>query len=202
MLEDRDGQRVQRVYDKAQAPWSGLHKADRRTRQGADPDLITGRWHLGRQAKEVLFVDPAPELQRTAQQVLRSIANVDVCSTFKDAHARLVTRPPDLLITSLRLHAHTGLHLVYVAAARAQSTRCVVSVADEDISVAREVEAAGAFMVRARWLSAALMSFATATLPTRDRRDASAADRRRAHRGGRRYNDSWIDDAASRAYPL
>lgn len=192
----RDDLRAQPVELTARAPWSGRQRAGRRTRQRADPDLITGRWSFGRQVKEVLFVDPAPELQRTAQQILRSIAKVDVCSTFSDAHKRLMTKPPDLLVTALRLHAHNGLHLVYLATALAPSTRCVVSVADEDISIAREVEAAGGFLVRAQWLAAALTSFATTTtLPGRDRRDAGAIDRRRAPRGGRRYSDSWVHEA-------
>lgn len=191
----RDDLRAQPVELTARAPLSGRQVAGRRNRQRADPDLITGRWSFGRQVKEILFVDPAPELQRTAQQVLRSIAKVDVCSTFSDAHNRLMTRPPDLLVTALRLHAHNGLHLVYLATAVAPSTRCVVSVADEDISIAREVEAAGGFLVRAQWLAAALTSLASTTLPGRDRRDAGAVDRRRAPRGGRRYSDSSVHEA-------
>lgn len=193
-----DDQRAQRSRVSARAAWSGLHLADRRTRQGAEPELLTGRGHFDsdRQVKEVLFVDPAPELQRTAQLVLRSIAHVEVCSTFADAHARLVTRPPDLLVTGVRLHAHNGLHLVYLAAERFPSTRCVVCVADEDIALAREVEAAGAFLVRAPLLAVALKAFVTAALPRRDRRDAVTVDRRQARRGGRRITDSWIGDGA------
>lgn len=190
-----EDQRAQPVELTVRAPLSGRQVGGRRTRQRADPDLITGRWSFGRRVKEVLFVDPAPELHRTAQQVLRSIAKVDVCATFSDAHKRLMTRPPDLLVTALRLHAHNGLHLVYLATALAPSTRCVVSVADEDISIAREVEAAGGFLVRAQWLAVALTSFATTTLPGHERRDAGAVDRRRAPRGGRRYSDSSMREA-------
>jgi len=196
MLE-REDQRAQRVHVSTRASWSGLQTADRRTRQGATPDLITARRHFDRQIKEVLFVHPSLELQQTVQQALQSIAKVDVVSTFSEAHARLSTRPPDLLVTGVRLHAHNGLHLVYVAAQRAQSTRCVVCVTDEDLCLTREVEAAGAFMVRAPWLAVALKSLVTAKLPRRDRRDADNVDRRHAPRGGRRYTDAWIGDPAS-----
>lgn len=193
---DREDQRGQRVHVSARASWSGLQRADSRTRQGADPDLIARRGHFERQVKEVLFVDPAPEMRQTAQQVLQSIARVDVCSTFAEAAARLRTRPPDLLVTGVRLHAHNGLHLVYLAAQRAPSTRCVVCVTDQDISLTREIEATGAFMVREPWLAVALKSLATAALPRHDRRDSDNVDRRHAPRGGRRYTDSWIGDPA------
>jgi DNA-binding NtrC family response regulator len=194
---DREDQRAQRVHVSTRASWSGLQRADRRPRQGPEPGLITAHTHFDRQVKEVLFVHPSLELQQTVQQVLQSIAKVDVCSTFSAAYARLGTRPPDLLVTGVRLHAHNGLHLVYVAAQRAQSTRCVVCVTDEDLCLAREVEAAGAFLVRASSLAVALKSLATAKLPRRDRRDADNVDRRRVPRGGRRYTDSWIGDPAS-----
>lgn len=196
---DRDDQRAQEAQVPARAVWSGLQSAERWTRPEADPNLLTGRRPFDRLLKEVLFVDPSPELQRTALQVLRSVAKVDVCSTFAEAHARIVSRPPDLLVTGVRLHAHNGLHLVYVAAKRAPVTRCVVAVADADLSLAREIEAAGAFMVRAPLLPIALKSFATAALPRRDRRDVVAVDRRAAPRGGRRITDSWRHDAASGA---
>lgn len=198
---DRDDQRVQRDNVSARASWSGL-LASRQTLKGADPELITRRAQVERHVKQVLFVDPAIELQRTAQEVLQSVANVDVCSTFSEAYARLLTRPPDLLVTGVRLHTHNGLHLVYVAAQRAPATRCAVVVFDEDMSLAREVEAAGAFLMRAPWFAVTLKSLATTTLPRRDRRTAAAVDRRRAPRGGRRFTDSWIGDAAPRLHSL
>ncbi len=197
---DREDQRVERGNISARASWSGL-LADRQTLEGA-PELITGRRQPERKVKQVLFVDPAIELQRTAQDVLQSVANVDVCSTFSEAYARLLNSPPDLLVTGVRLHAHNGLHLVYVAAQRAPATRCAVCVFDEDMSLAREVEAAGAFLMRAPWFAVTLKSLATTTLPRRDRRTAASLDRRRAPRGGRRITDSWIGDAAPRLRSL
>jgi len=198
---DRNDQRVQRGNSTARTSWGGL-VADRRTRHKADPGLITGQPKLERQVKDVLFVDPAIELQRTAQDVLQSVANIDVCSTFSDAYARLMTNPPDLLVTGIRLHAHNGLHLVYVAAERAPATRCVVCLFDEDMSLAREVEAAGAFLLRAPWFAVTLKSLATTTLPRRDRRTSATADRRQAPRGGRRITDSWIGEATPRLRSL
>jgi len=191
-----DDQHVQRVHRLARASWNGLQLADRRTRPDVASNLITGSRQFGRQVKEVLFVDPAVELQRSAQDALQSIANVDVCSTFSDAYARLITRPPDLLVTGVRLHAYNGLHLVYVAAQKAKSTRCVVCVFEQDMLLAREIEAAGAFLVRAPWFGVALKSLVTATLPHRDRRSATTVDRRQAPRGGRRYTDSSLGAAS------
>ena len=194
-----DDQRVQRVHESARASWRGLQLADRRTRPAADQEVTIKRPQFERQIKQVLFVDPAVELQRRAQDVLQSIANVDVCSTFSEAHIRLVTRPPDLLVTGIRLHAHNGLHLVYVAAERAPATRCAVCVFDEDMSLAREVELAGAFLMRAPWFAVALKSLATSPLPRRDRRPVATVDRRQAPRGGRRSTDSWIGDGGPRS---
>ena len=157
---------------------------------------------MERNVTQVLFVDPAIELQRTAQDVLQSVANVDVCSTFKEAYARLITRPPDLLVTGVRLHTHNGLHLVYVAAERAPATRCAVCLFDQDMSLAREVEAAGAFLMRAPWFAVTLKSLATTKLPRRDRRTTATVDRRHAPRGGRRITDSWIGEATPRLRSL
>jgi DNA-binding NtrC family response regulator len=143
----------------------------------------------GRPTKSVLFVDPSRELQRTVQNVLKSLATVHVSSTFEDACSRLIASPPDLLVTSVRLHAHNGLHLVYLAA-RNPRTRSVVLLTDADLALAREVETAGAFVVQEPWLVIAIESLVLATLPRSDRRDAGTFDRRRKSRGGRRCTDA------------
>jgi DNA-binding NtrC family response regulator len=147
-----------------------------------------------RTIKNVLFVDPSRELQRTVQNVLKSVAAVHVSSTFEDACSRLISSPPDLLVTSVRLHAHNGLHLVYLAA-RNPRTRSVVHLTAADLALAREVAAAKAFVVQEPWLVVTLESLVLATLPRSDRRDARTIDRRRQSRGGRRCTDAQPDFA-------
>jgi DNA-binding NtrC family response regulator len=186
---DRNEQSEQLVPIEARARWGGLQLVDGPGGQDPEQELVNDAGLFKRPVKEVLFVDPSVELQQTVKRTLHSMAVVHVCSTFSEACSRLVTRPPDLLVTAVRLQAHNGLHLVYLAA-RTPWTRCVVHVTPEDYSLAREVEAAGAFMVREPWLAVALSSFVTASLPYRNRRDNSAEDRRRMPRGGRRCTDS------------
>ena len=161
---------------------------------GANPqsDAVIESRKSGRPNKRVLFVDPSRELQRTVQNVLKSLATVNVASTFEDACSRLISSPPDLLVTSVRLHAHNGLHLVYLAA-RNPRTRSIVHLTDADLPLAREVEAAGAFVVQEPWLVIAIESLVLATLPRSDRRDAGTLDRRRQSRGGRRCTDAQPD---------
>ena len=96
------------------------------------------------------------------------------------------SRPPDLLVTNLRLLAYNGLHLVHMADGR---TRCVVYSNYDDLVLAREVQAAGAFYERSTQLSRALAAYARAILPPRDRRNLTALDRRQTSRGGRRCTD-------------
>jgi DNA-binding NtrC family response regulator len=111
---------------------------------------------------------------------------VETCSDFRDARARLLARRPDLLVTNIRLDNHNGLHLVHLAAAH---TMCIVYATDQDLPLAREAQAAGAFFVSRSRLADAVQSIVVAELPTRDRRTPSVVDRRATFRGGRR----WID---------
>jgi hypothetical protein len=78
------------------------------------------------------------------------------------------------------------LHLVHLAEA---PTLCVVYGTDNDLPLAREAQAAGAFFVRRPRVAEAIQSFVVAELPIRDRRDAAVVDRREAPRGGRRCID-------------
>lgn len=157
-------------------------------------DLVIEPRLTGHRIKEVLFVDPSMELQRTVQSILKPVAQVHTCSTFEDACSRLISSPPDLLVTSVRLHAHNGVHLVYLAARHAR-TKSIVHLTSADFGLAREVEAAGAFVVREPFLVVALESIVIANLPLTDRRDPVNGDRRRMPRGGRRCTDSLIEPA-------
>jgi len=137
-------------------------------------------------AKEIMLVDPSVHSSSEALNVLRLLGDVDVCRDFSTARERLLNQPPDLLITNVRLHEYNGLHLVHLATPH---TRCVVYSAHDDLVLAREVQAAGAFYERSMRLSRSLAGYVHGTLPTKDRRDVSTIDRRRFPRGGRRSSD-------------
>jgi hypothetical protein len=170
--------------------WSGRDESrsaghgDRSARP--NPAEVAVSLHRHR-ARDVLIVDPDPQALLAAEISVQSVADVEACSDFRFARARIVARPPDLLVTNLRLGAFNGLHLVYLAADTA--TRCIVYAAQHDPVLAREVLAAGAFYERADRLPRVLESYARAMLPPRDRRSLSVLDRRSAPRGGRRCID-------------
>ena len=152
-----------------------------------DADLATPPAVLARDVKDILLVDPDVDYLRAAQNALRFMADVEVSSKFAAARARLLSpRPPDLLVTNLRLQAYNGLHLVHMADGR---TRCVVYSNYDDLVLAREVQAAGAFYERSTQLSRTLAAYVCASLPPRDRRNLTALERRQSPRGGRRCTD-------------
>ena len=116
------------------------------------------------------------------------VADIEAFTDFRGARTRLLNQPPDLLITNLRLQAYNGLHLVHLAAG---STRCIVYSTYDDLMLAREVQAAGAFFEHSLRLPLVLPSYVNATLPEHDRRDLTTLDRRTAFRGGRRCSDLY-----------
>jgi DNA-binding NtrC family response regulator len=153
-------------------------------RQDAD---LTPPALVARNVKDILIVDPDVDYLRAAQTALRFLADVEVFSKFAAARARLLSsEPPDLLVTNLRLQAYNGLHLVHMATA---GTRCIVYSTHDDLVLAREVQAAGAFYERSNRVSRALAAYVHATLPPHDRRNLTALDRRQIRRGGRRSTD-------------
>jgi DNA-binding NtrC family response regulator len=139
--------------------------------------------------RDILIVDPDPQALLAAELAVKSVAIVEACSDFRVARARLTSRPPDLLVTNLRLERFNGLHLVYVAAGKA--TRCIVYATHHDQMLAREVIAAGAFYERADRLPRVLASYVQGTLPKQDRRSLLVFDRRSLPRGGRRCSDVY-----------
>ena len=150
-----------------------------------DADLTTPT--LAREVKDILLVDPDVDYLRAAQTTLRFLADVEVISKFAAARARLLSsKPPDLLVTNLRLQAYNGLHLVHMATPQ---TRCVVYSTYDDLVLAREVQAAGAFYERSNQVSRALAAYVHAMLPAHDRRNLTSVDRRQTPRGGRRCTD-------------
>ena len=79
------------------------------------------------------------------------------------------TSHPTCSITNLRLEAYNGLHLVHLAAAT--RTRCIVFSTHDDLGLARDAQAAGAFFELPARLPQVLESYVNATLPHHDRRD-------------------------------
>jgi hypothetical protein len=150
-------------------------------------DLVPRPANLARDVKEVLLVDSNASSLRAVLNALRLVADVEACSDFQAARLRLLVKPPDLLVTNLRLEAYNGLHLVHLAAE--MPTRCIAYGEDGDLVLAREVQAAGGFYERSKRLLHALTSYVRATLPPQDRRRPTVLDRRQLLRGGRRCTD-------------
>lgn len=146
-----------------------------------------GRSKATRALKKILLVEPEADGLLAALNSVRTLANVQACRDFQAARARLLSRPPDLLVTNIRLQAFNGLHLVHLAAGT--STRCIAYSSNDDLILAREVQAVGAFYEQSRRLPQALAAYAQAVLPARDRRIPRTDDRRQNFRGGRRSTD-------------
>jgi CheY-like chemotaxis protein len=165
----------------AQTP-DGLIAFDIAGEEFAAPKTIRSR-PVG---KEVLLVDPNPGMMRAAEDLLRVLAHVHVCVDFSAARDRLISHPPQLLVANLRLREYNALHLVLRAR---PETRCIVYSAYDDVGLAREAQAAGAFYERLLRLPLALVGYLSAELPPRDRRNVEVPDRRQFPRGGRRSSD-------------
>lgn len=150
-----------------------------------DPDPAPMRASTPPSGKRVLLVDTDVTAVATVEAALRLVAHVEVCTDFRNARAQLLQQLPDLLITNLRLEAYNGLHLVLLAAAT--RTRCIVFSTHDDIGLARDVRAAGAFFELPVRLPLVLKSYLNATLPLYDRRDIAKLGQ--PFRGGRRCTD-------------
>jgi hypothetical protein len=170
---------------RTQTPRTAARIAREIERQHAD--LVPRPTSVARNVKEILLVDANASSLRAVLNALRAMADVEACSDFQAARIRLLVKPPDLLVTNLRLQAYNGLHLVHLAAG--MPTRCIAYGEEDDLVLAREVQAAGAFYERPKRLLHALTSYVRATLPPQDRRRPTVLDRRQILRGGRRSTD-------------
>jgi DNA-binding response OmpR family regulator len=98
---------------------------------------------------QVLIVHPA--LDQDVPLMTTSLAgrpcDVSILTTFHEARERLTARPPDLLITALKLQAYNGLHLVLLARGRSDRTVAVVLADDNDERLRAEAESLGALFV-------------------------------------------------------
>ncbi|HMD35606.1 MAG TPA: hypothetical protein VKH42_11590 [Vicinamibacterales bacterium] len=101
-----------------------------------------------------------------------------------------MTGAHDLLVTRIRLEAYNGLHLVHLAKLMGKTTKAIAY--DEEIALARDVHAAGAFFEITARMPIALSSYIEAELPVVDRRAPRLVDRRGSPRGGRRAWDQHM----------
>jgi cytoskeleton protein RodZ len=139
--------------------------------------------------KHLLIVEPDPVFRTLLEETVHGQAAVDTVADFPAARTCLVARPPDLVVTNLRLGAFNGLHLAYLLAGGDWPSRGVVYSESLDVSLAHAARRAGAFWEFQQRLPSALPAYLHANLPARDRRDPVTPDRRSACRGGRRASD-------------
>jgi len=139
--------------------------------------------------KHVLLVDPVPRGLGDVKQALKSVATVTICHTFKNAHAQLFARPPDLLVTNVCLEAYNGLHLVHLAAGSGLRTRSVAYTERPDLGLGRMVQSAKAFYESRDSVVVALPAYVAATLPPIYRRTVASTVRIAPAQGGRRSTD-------------
>lgn len=185
-ISDRRYQELRESLRVRQAPSSATQIKARQI-EHLHADLPKTPISVAGEVREILVVDPEADRLRAAQEALRPIADVVACSDFRAARAQLLARPPDLLVTNLRLQAYNGLHLVHLTGGT--RTRSIVYGTYDDRILAKEVQAAGAFYEHSQRLPRALASYVYAVLPTLDRRDPGVIDRRRTLRGGRRCTE-------------
>jgi DNA-binding NtrC family response regulator len=114
---------------------------------------------VGRDVKQVLFVDPDPVVGWRVTEMLEPFAVVEACCDFDEARSRILANPPDVLVTNLRLETHNGLHLVHLLRSGGADTRCVVFASDDDLPLAREVQAMDALFVQSFRLPLMLPAF-------------------------------------------
>ena len=75
----------------------------------------------------VLVVAPTAKVSATIAHALRGIdCDIVAASDFMSARAALERRPPELLISEVRLGAYHGLHLAIVARGRRAPTRSIL----------------------------------------------------------------------------
>jgi len=143
---------------------------------------------LGR--RRVLLVEPDAQLSTMLQRTICD-AGVSRHAEFTSARRDLESRPFDFIVTNLRLGAHNGLQLVYLAAVSAFSTRSIVYTDGYDEWLGREVRRARAFYETREYLLCSLATYLTATLPWCDRRTTGVRNRCSACRPGRRCSDRY-----------
>lgn len=140
--------------------------------------------------RTALFADP----DRTFCWRLKALAQnagivAEVVSTVEDARRALVTSPPMLFFSNIRLGGLRGADLVYLARMANPRTRAVLYGTTSDLVLVKQAQQAGAFFEPVAFLAHALKQYFSPNVPTTDRRDIARLDRRQRFRGGRRSTD-------------
>jgi DNA-binding NtrC family response regulator len=140
--------------------------------------------------RTALFADP----DRTFGWRLKTLAQnagivADACSTSEEARRMLVSSSPMLFFSNVRLGSVRGAELMYLAKMANSRTRLVIYGSSQDLLLARQAQAAGAFFEPTAFLPYALKQYFVSALPTTDRRDPARPERRKRFRGGRRATD-------------
>jgi DNA-binding NtrC family response regulator len=148
--------------------------------------LVFSESPVRRLPRRALVVEPDGTRLLMLQQAIRDVVRVDACADFGSARTQLFRDPPDMIVANLRLGAYNGLHLVHIAP---PSTRSIVYMDREDPLLLREAQRAGAFVESLARLPSSVVSYMETELPSHDRRDCAASDRRLSARGGRRAAD-------------
>jgi DNA-binding NarL/FixJ family response regulator len=139
--------------------------------------------------KRVLLVEPESSIRTGLHESIRAMADVYEKARFECARRLLASTPFDFVVSNIRLGPYNGLHLVHLSFSAGVRPRCIVYTAERDESLAREVRRAGAFYDTADCVPITLAAHLRGSVPTADRRNASAPDRRTTPRGGRRCLD-------------
>ena len=155
------------------------------------PQSVAGQQpRLGMDArKRVLLVETDPVFCRLLEQVAAPISDVHAVGDFQSARNALMEGGFDLLLTNIRLGAHNGLHLMYLAQAAGLPVRTLAYSDPIDPVLAREAQRGGGFYEAMIRLPYSLPAYVGGELPVLDRRDPAVIDRRGSYRGGRRRAD-------------
>jgi DNA-binding response OmpR family regulator len=97
----------------------------------------------------LLVVNADPDARAAMDRMLSTAGNmVTSVAEFEQAEERLVYAPPDLLVTSVKLGSHNGIHLVLRARSDHPHTQAIVVHTDEDAVLEKEATSAGATYIR------------------------------------------------------
>jgi hypothetical protein len=137
----------------------------------------------------VLLAEPDNSFAAVLAERTNGWADMHRHGHFDGARRELLAAPFEFVVANLRLRGFNGLHLVHLAATLTVPPIAVVYTDEYDVGLAREIQRTGAFFEIRACMPQALKAYLRGTLPTIDRRDPAARDRRRAPRGGRRCWD-------------
>jgi DNA-binding response OmpR family regulator len=99
-------------------------------------------------ALSVLVVEPSLEALLVATTALTAAGfRVTAAESFAQAKPILLSQPPNILVTAVRLGAFNGLHLVLRAKAVRREIAALVTSSDNDVVLRADAEAMGATFV-------------------------------------------------------